>query len=236
MRRLKSSAPQEYETTIDMKSSLIDQFKAGLKVFFPARANKEYFIGADVALGLAQGDSSSVFVIDQDYNQVARWHGKIRPDMFGHFLVALAEYYNNALIVPENNNMGHTTITTIRDTNYHKLYKYTVEDKITREKSTRYGWNTNMKTKQDMLNEGIRRFHEKDVKILDKALIREMGQVARGENGDVDLNGKDRVVAYCLALMGRKHTIITINTKSERRSRELYDLGPKKPKRADMFD
>ena len=45
---------------------------------------------------------------------------------------------------------------------------------------------------------------ERTCRILDVRLPEQMGEVARGDNGRVDLNGKDRVVAFCLAVMGRR--------------------------------
>jgi hypothetical protein len=176
-----------------------------LKIYALPRDDKEYYIGADVAEGLAHGDASSCFVVDNNYNQVAAWHGKIDPDLYGHLLIALGVFFNDAFLCVENNNMGHTTITTIKNEGYSRQYKKVIEDKRTREKSTKFGWTTTGPSKMDMVNEGIARLRDKDVKILDNSLLLQMLQVTRGDNGNIDLNGKDRVVAYCLACMARKH-------------------------------
>ena len=122
--------PNEVQDKITNLPTILQQFKKGLKIFLPPRDKRAYYIGADVAEGLAQGDASSAYVMDHEYNQVARWHGRIDPDMFGHLLIALGEMYNDALLIPENNNMGHTTITTIKHAGYPKLYKSITEDKI----------------------------------------------------------------------------------------------------------
>lgn len=195
--------PVEYTDKLKLHY-MIDQFKKGLKIYHPPRQKEEYYIGADVSEGLATGDASSAYIMDSSYKQVARWHGKIDPDMFGHLLVALGEMYNNALLVIENNNMGHTTVTTVRNSSYPRIYKEVTEDARTRKKSERYGYRTTGPSRDDMLNEGLARFRDGDSKILDIKLPQQMGEVARGDNGKVDLGGKDRVVAYSLACIGRR--------------------------------
>lgn len=195
---------RDLKESMQIKSHMIKMFWDRLEIYSPPRQEKQYFIGADVAEGLAIGDSSSAYIMDNEYNQVARWHGKIDPDLFGHLLISLSIFYNRALIVPEVNNMGHTTVTTIRNEGYSKIYRETVEDKVTKEKVERLGWRTTEKSKQTMLNEALRLFREGDLGIKDKNLAKEMSLITREENGRVNLNGRDRVVAMCLALMGRK--------------------------------
>lgn len=219
--------------SIRIGGAVLQQFMDELVIYSPPRSGCQYFIGADVAEGLEIGDSSSLFVMDENYRQVAKWHGKIHPDLFGHLLIDLGRFYNNALIVPESNNMGHTTVTTIRNENYSMLYKTVVEDKITREKVTKYGWNTNRKSKMDMLNEGVKLFRDDVATILDRDLIDEMMLVVRSENGGVVLNGLDRVVAYLLACIGIRQYKLPIEVIG-RKSSELYDMGAKKPQ-GDFF-
>lgn len=213
--------------------AVLTQFSEDLVIYSPPRDGCQYFIGADVAEGLEIGDSSSLFVMDENFRQAAKWHGKIHPDLFGHLLIDLGRYYNNALLVPESNNMGHTTVTTIRNENYSMLYKTVTEDKVTRERSIRYGWNTNQKSKMDMLNEGVKLFRDDVATILDRDLIDEMMLVVRSENGGVVLNGLDRVVAYLLACIGIRQYKLPIEI-TKRKSSEIYDLGPKKPQ-GDFF-
>jgi hypothetical protein len=208
---LKQSTPNQVTHNIRYKSYIIQEYIDRLKIYTLPRENKEYYIGGDVAEGLAQGDASSLMIIDNEYREVASWHGKIDPDIFGHLLIALGTMFNDAFICCENNNMGHTTITTIKNEGYGKQYKKVTEDKKTKEKSTKYGWTTTGPSKGDMLNEGIARLRDGDIKILTMALLLQMTQVTRGDNGVVDLNGRDRVVAYCLACMARKHYKPTIH-------------------------
>lgn len=203
---LEESRPNQIQERLKIEGTLMNQRKRELKIFSPPRPKRQYFIGADVSEGLPEGDASSLCVIDEDGRQMATWHGKIDPDMYGHLLIEIGEYYNTALICPEKNNMGHTTVTTIKNEGYPKLYKYVVEDKIKKEKMTKYGWTTNEKTKAQMLNETIKALRE-DLTILDVETAREMAGIARKEGGKVVLNSKDRTVALCLACVARRQMI-----------------------------
>lgn len=232
---LRRNKVNDIKDRLGLTGSVLKNHFDRLKIFSPARQGKDYFIGCDVSEGLAQGDASSIFVLDDEYNQVASWYGKIDPDLLGHLLIDLGIYYNNALLIPEKNNMGHTTVTTIRNEGYPKLYKRVVEDKITKEKSTKYGWTTNSVSKMEMLNEAIKMLREGNLRLLDLGLVEEMSSVTRRENGNVDLNGQDRTVSLCLALMGAKHYRQSIVVKPKI-NRELYDVKEKRSKGVDIFD
>jgi hypothetical protein len=202
--RLKAHQSRDIKDKIQIESFIIKQFKDRLKVYAPPREGKKYYVGCDVSEGLAIGDSSSICVIDDKYNQVASWHGKIDPDLLAHLLIAIGIFYKKALLVPEVNNMGHTTLTTIKNEGYSKVYRKTILDKVTKEKVIKIGWRTTAQSKADMLSEAVKITRDKAANIQDKQLLIEMNLVSRKENGTVEMNGMDRTVAFCLALMGRK--------------------------------
>lgn len=181
----------------------LKMFAELLTVYFVPEKGRKYFIGADVAEGLEIGDSSSAHIIDDNHRQVAKFHGKIDADLFGRVLVELARIYNNALIVPEKNNMGATTLNAIKQMGYLRVYVTAIEDELEQSKETsKLGWITTAKSKQKMINKLISSHRDDDNQILDIDLLREMLTIVREPNGDIVLNGKDRTVAVCLALMG----------------------------------
>lgn len=211
---LNNNMVKDIKDRLEIKGHLLNQFRGNLKIFTPPRQNGEYFIGADISEGLAIGDASSAFVLNKNYQQVASWHGKIDADLFGHLLIELAELYNDAIIAPEKNNMGHTTVTIIKNAGYGRLYKKVVEDQITKEITEQLGWVTTQKSKNEMLNEAIRVIRDDEIRIMDVRLAEELTSIARGENGNVELNGRDRTVAFCIALMARKNFASPIIVKS----------------------
>lgn len=196
------STPAEVKKIV-LKQPTLAQFPTLLTVYSVPEKGKKYLIGCDISEGTALGDSSSAFVMDSDHKQVAVFHGKIDPDLLGKVLVELAKIYNEALIIPEINNMGYSTLSAIKNEGYLKVYMRSVFDEIEEGRETKkMGWRTTSKTKQDMLNRLIAWFRDGEILIKDINLLQEMASLSRESSGDVELTGKDRVVACCLAVMG----------------------------------
>lgn len=188
---------------IKVTSKYLSMFQDLLKVYVVPQPNKHYSIGADVAEGLELGDFSSATVLDHEGNEVATFHGHIDADLFGRCLVELAKKYNNAVIVPEVNNMGHTTVQAIKDEQYFHVYMREVKDEIDQSKITqKIGWRTTTASKQVMLNLLIAYYRDSEIFIRCVNTLTEMLNLTRGSNGEVDLGGKDRVVSKCLAIIG----------------------------------
>lgn len=188
---------------IKIKQTYLSMYPKLLTVYFVPEKGMKYSIGADVALGLDIGDSSSAKILDSNHREVAYFHGQIDPDHFGRCLVELAKIYNNAIIVPERNSMGHTTLNAIKEMGYTRIYNSEVIDELDEHKITsKLGWLTTSKSKQVMLNALIAEYRDDDVTILDVGTINEMIKCTRESDGNVDLNGKDRLVALCLAIQG----------------------------------
>jgi len=81
-----------------------------------------YIVSADVARGDSK-DYSTCHVIDIDVGEiVAEYRGKIPPDRFGELLDSLGRRYNNALLAPENNTFGYTTVMKLKELQYPNVY------------------------------------------------------------------------------------------------------------------
>ena len=180
----------------------ITMYEKMLTVFKVPTSGERYIIGADTAEGLSTGDFCSAFVMTRDCKQAAFFHGRIDPDHFGKLLVELAKIYNDALLVPEINNTGYATLAAIKNEGYLKVYMRQVFDEIGKEATEKMGWRTQATNKQMMLSKLISFYRDSVIQILDIGLVKEMGSLTRESNGDVCLNGKDKVVATCLAIMG----------------------------------
>jgi hypothetical protein len=84
--------------------------------------SRNYIISADVARGDGS-DYSAFHVIDvESCEQVAEYKSQIGTREFGHMLVSVATEYNNALLVPENANVGWDVVNTIIEKGYQNLY------------------------------------------------------------------------------------------------------------------
>jgi hypothetical protein len=79
-------------------------------------------VSADIARGDGK-DFSTFHVIDiNESEQVCEFRGKIPPDQFGILLSDIGYRYNKALVCPENNTYGFSTITKLRDIGYPNIY------------------------------------------------------------------------------------------------------------------
>jgi hypothetical protein len=77
-----------------------------LLVYREKDAGETYCIGADVGIGVRDGDWSVAQVLDSQKRQVAVLRAQVDPHYFADILQALGTYYNMALIGPERNNHG----------------------------------------------------------------------------------------------------------------------------------
>jgi len=151
---LKRAAPApkaRYTCMVSTGQWLADP-NGGLRVWEEPKVGYAYILSADVAEGLEQGDFDSADVINhRTGEQVAHWHGKVEPKVFGQILIALGKRYNVAYIIPERNNHGLTTVTEIVDSGYPRLHCETVIEPPNKPRK-RWGWVTSSKTRTVILD------------------------------------------------------------------------------------
>lgn len=104
--------PPIYETGYDR----------GIWVWDEPQPGKKYFMTVDTARG--DGEDFSAFNIFRISNmeQVAEYYGKLDTDIFADLIVQFGNEFNEALIIPENNNIGHELCKKIKDAGYSNLY------------------------------------------------------------------------------------------------------------------
>jgi hypothetical protein len=174
------------------------------KIYKTKQLGRKYAIGADVAEGLETGDYSTMTVVNKDLEQVMSYHGHIHPDLFGAELIKAGYLYDTALIAPEVNNHGLTTLTRLTNSNYPNIYTREALEQYGTDWTSKVGWHTNAKTKPMMLDEFIAMFRDGLCTINDVETLREMLTLTYNPDGSVNLNGKDRVVSFCIALQAIK--------------------------------
>ena len=120
-------APEDIAALQKRVRSPAEMFHLDRSVWIWEHPNKigSYIIGCDVSRGDAQ-DYSAFHVLRIDCSplmQVAEYKGKIRPDQLGILLMAVSQYYNNAIIAPENNSgWSGQAIMKIEEAGYPFLY------------------------------------------------------------------------------------------------------------------
>jgi hypothetical protein len=178
-----------------------------LHLWEPPRDKAEYYVGGDVAYGMEGGDFSCAYVIEKVKGSapdriVAEWHGWIRASGFAHVLVGLAILYNNATVTWEMNDIGRSVGTEIvRGLEYANIYRWVREDKIKNFMTDYFGFETNAKTKPQIIN-AMNEAVDDDLLILRSgALIDQMTSYAQDEvTGKIEgTDGNDdRVMAIMI--------------------------------------
>jgi len=183
-----------------------------LKIYKKPNEFHKYVIGADVSEGkiVSEGedsketDFSCAQIIDQNtMEQVAVWHGKLEPDLYGRQLEMLGRYYNNALIAVERNAMGYAPLIVLRDLNYPNLYYREKFGLITEKTTNELGWLTDHSTKEMAISDATKLLREKRIMIYDGPTVMEMTSFVRGPNGQagaISSAWDDRVMALLIAI------------------------------------
>jgi hypothetical protein len=153
-----------------------------------------YVIGADTAMGLEHGDFSTFFVVRADSGDVvARYRGHMDPDEFGEKLLAsVGRYYNVALIGPEINNHGLTTLKGLQRAKYPNIYRRRTFTKRRDQPLESLGWLTTATSKPmlaDELNMWLR-----DHNVPDLITVNELRQFTRSSNGKLSGSPHDDLV------------------------------------------
>lgn len=171
------------------------------------KPGKKYIAGGDVGEGLVNGDYSGIGVIEKDSGvQVAALHGRWRPDVFAKKAATLAAEYNSALLAIESNNHGHSALNTLlNDVRYPNLYYHENYDQSG---SKRLGWQTNSKTRTNMLDALNAGIVEDALGINDSDFLNEcLDFIDNGAGKYEAVSGKydDRIIKWAIAWYVRNY-------------------------------
>lgn len=211
-----------YDPTEPMKS--VDTMREGeylhrnkdtyLEMWVPPQQNRHYVIAVDPAAGLINSDFTSMMVFDiLTQNIVAELHGRMEIKKAADMLIELAMLYKGAagtgaLIVPENDGLGHSLLSHIKD-RYFRIYQWRKADSFGWKTTNILGWETTEQSRLEMITTA-RRLYAERVKdgaefIPSKMLIEELGTFVHSAM----LNSKavadrncydDRVMAWAIGV------------------------------------
>lgn len=157
------------------QDAFVPHSRGELTTYLKHNSGEQYVIGADVAMGINQGDYSVAQVLDSKKRQVATWRGRVHPDYFAEILQALGFYYNEALVIVENNGHGILTCTRLgKDYAYPNFYTEVVIDKLTDKETVKLGFTTTAKTKPLIIDHLRAAVRDAEIEVNDKVTIREM--------------------------------------------------------------
>lgn len=173
--------------------------------------NHYYSLGGDPSEGVGQDESSFTVLDRMTGREVAHYaNNQIAPDLFARKMIKAAEYFNNAIIVPEINGHGLTTLTELQKLGYPNIFRQRYFDHVTKEWTRRLGWKTSKISKPLMVDEFIQALREEEIGLATAAIVSQMlafvhtdepGRHGMGaETGQKD----DRLVSAMLAWQGFK--------------------------------
>ncbi len=198
----------QFRGDLDPSLSLREDRNGYLQVWVMPNEKCDYAIGADVAEGLEHGDfsdatvrlgvdqkSSDGFIVHPRGTVVARYRGKLDPDLYGDALDRLGRFYGTALLGVEANGSGLSVVHRLQGLNYPRMYRTRTQQRIYNRETERYGWYTNKATKPliiDQLAESIRKGL---IIFWDEGLRQELMSFTRNPNGTLGRPGvKDDAV------------------------------------------
>lgn len=176
----------------------------GVRFWYLPEAGQEYIIGVDPSDGEG-ADFSCIDVWQREpIRQVAQYYGKLRPDELAEHTKLMAEFYNRAYTGVENNML--TTILFLSKI-YDNYYYETRIDEKTLKRTKKLGWNTNLKTRDVMIDEFVILFDEGNLEINSPVTLAEMRTFVKKVNGKREhADGKhdDALIGGMIAIQMRK--------------------------------
>lgn len=126
----------------------------GCRLYEPPKERVKYMIGLDVAEGVKGGDRSSIAVFNRmslDYDFF--WYGWTPPETLAVYGYWLWLWYNKGTVIPEFNNHGYTTITTLENLGCTDIWQRPESmEKTASKTSDRLGYLTSIKTRDPLFN------------------------------------------------------------------------------------
>lgn len=160
----------EKNYTPDYKTKVMAFVTTGAQLWKLPEQGKEYVVGVDPSDG--QGSDFGVIDVWQKADetghleQVAQYYGKLLPDDLAILTKDLADFYNHAYTGVENNMLSTILFLSKIYDNYY--YTTKIDEKI-QKKTKKLGWNTNVQTREKMIDDFIIHFRD-DLLIIRSAI------------------------------------------------------------------
>lgn len=179
-----------------------------------------YSLGGDPSEGVGLDDSAFTVIDKMTGREVAHFASNgIQPDLFARKMVKAAEYFNNAIIVPEINSHGIAVLSELQRLGYPNIFRQRYYDHASKQWSRRLGWKTTKITKPLMVDEFIAGLREEEIGLSSASTVNQMivfvhtdesGSHGMGaESGQKD----DMLISAMLAWQGLKDLPSTYKNK-----------------------
>lgn len=168
---------REYADSIREKAfALIDK---GVRFWQLPKLGQEYVGGVDPSDG--QGSDFGVIDIwtrEETPTQVAQFYGLHLPDDLAELTKEMCEFFNRAFVGVENNMISTILFLSKIYDNYYS--KVTIDEKIGK-RTKKIGWNTNIQTREKMIDDFLIHFEEDAMTINSEITLGEMRTFVKKE-------------------------------------------------------
>ena len=166
---------------------------------------EKYILSLDVSEGIPGGDYHSGYVLKQsNVEAVASIHCLVDSDELTDQVYRMGLWYNKAQIAPENNCNPEVCRRLSHHMRYPNIFWYR-DINSPRGKAIRPGWNTNVRTRREMLDVLRMVTRQKMLQVYDEGFIEEMEDFAWNVNTRkwMAVGGKhdDRIMSMAIGLM-----------------------------------
>jgi len=174
----------------------------GLEIYKAPIKDREYVLGADPAEGNPTSDDSVATLLDaMTGEEMAVIAGKIEPTIFASYIDLLGQYYNDAFLMVERNNHGHSVIAWLLD--YSELPILEGHDASTPGASKKkYGWLSSSKGKALMYNEVADAFKDQETELHSFETYTQLASIEGASLLAPDGEQDDRADSFALAIAG----------------------------------
>lgn len=205
-----------YKQTYVKEPIAREEFDGNLWIWEYPSPGRSYIVAADVSRGDGM-DYSAYHVLDSETStQVAEYKGKVDTKQFGDMLVSISTRYNDALLIPDNSNIGWSTIQQIIDREYRNLFymskdlKYVdVQHQLTEiAKSTKNmvpGFMISAKTRPLIIAKLKEYIHSDSIVIQSSRFVKELETFIwhNGKAEALDRYNDDLILSMCIGLWVR---------------------------------
>jgi len=173
--------------------------------------NHYYALGADPSEGAGRDDSAFTVLDRMTGREVAHFaNNRIQADLFARKMVKTAEYFGNAIIVPEVNGHGIAVLNELQKLEYPNIFRQRYYDHPSKQWTRRLGWKTTKITKPLMVDEFKHGLREEEIGMSSAATVGQMLTFVHTNEPDRHGMGAetgqkdDRLISAMLAWQGLK--------------------------------
>lgn len=175
----------------------------------------KYMVSGDATRSV-HGDFSCAQVLNRrTWEQVAVYHARVNPVGFGDQMTLLGRYYNWAMLVPEIQGAGDSTISRIISLHYPFLFEHRNAEKIQAMPANSYGWWSGVRTKAEAIGNLLKATVDHDVRIHHHQTYAEMrAYISDGKGGfknGANEKHDDTVTALAIAVTAVMYEAANIN-------------------------